>query len=186
MSNLKRATPWMITISFLLVCYIAAYYWLYKARYGYHGIGSGGVVHVVFRPLAHWDHSRMVKKRQREARDFCQGKWQGKGTFRDADLKHHKVTFEVTIDGDNLTITSADHDTVLVGKTWKIQSFDHSSKMQKDDYAPRKTPELKAFSAPALMPSPGHMTLPWFPFHDCVPPGTYITGKHVYLHRVVP
>lgn len=183
MSFLKRATPWLITLFLGCACYVAAYYWFYKPRYGHHNFRTKGLAHMVFLPMTHLDYARVVKKRQREARVFCQGTWKGIGAFHDADNKHHQVTLVVTIDRENLTITSADHDAVSVGKSWKIQHFDHITQLQKDDWAPRTTPDLKAFSMPI---SSDYVFLPWFPFHDSAPPVTSTIGKDVRLERVAP
>lgn len=183
MSNLKRATPWMVTISFLLVCYIAAYYWLYKARYGYHGIGSGGPIDRIFWPATQWDANRTTKKRQRETRAFCQGNWWGLAAFRDVHDQLTVIEYFVSVKDDSLTITSANHDIVLVGKTWEIVSFD-DQKMNPVNSA-NSHPMLQAYARPGSLTYPDSLILPVFPFYDkaIAPYIVSISGQNVHLHR---
>ena len=188
MNFFKRATPWMVTLCLFLLCYWAAYLWLYKPRYGF-SAGNKGPVHLVFRPIVELDKERIRQKKQREARVFCQGNWQGSATLRDLENRLCEITFQVTIVGDRLTITSATHDSVLVGKTWQIESFGDGSMLGKSDYAEKSTAALKVFSESTCLSPPDTINLPWFPFYES-PPGpkavVAITGKRAHLQRVAP
>lgn len=184
----------MISIAIVLLSYGAAYTWLYKPRYGYYrsenrrGMGKG-VVHLIFRPIAQLDAERIKQKRQHDVRVFCQGNWQGTAIVRDVENRIWDISYQVSIVGDTLTITSATHDCVLVGKMWKINPYEHYTMLRKEDYAENSTAALRAFSDPLMLSSPDRVFLPWFPFYESPMDAgavVVITGEHPFLERVAP
>lgn len=73
MSFLKRATPWLITLFLGCACYVAAYYWFYKPRYGHHNFRTKGLAHMVFLPMTHLDYARVVKNDNARRASFVRG-----------------------------------------------------------------------------------------------------------------
>jgi hypothetical protein len=131
MSFLKRATPWMVTMTILLGLYVASYHWYYKPKRMLRGVISSTKISSkdkrldqLYLPMFKMDEERLKQKIRNELLGQCQGEWQGYVRPRSEELINRNQSTQVhaTIKGDQFKITWAETMPELVGATWKIGS----------------------------------------------------------------